>query len=122
ALKSKSFNNQAKPLQSLCCRAFLLFSLSLFPFALSACIWAVFERAENPEKSKEKTAKKKKKSPKKTKIRTADRTDQQIPDFEYDDYGNLVLDRDKEIQEIRYNHLNLPTKISFTNNREISYL
>src|SRR5690606_36984262 len=46
---------------------------------------------------------------------------QQIPDFEYDDYGNLVLDRDKEIQEIRYNHLNLPTKISFTNNREISY-
>src|SRR5690606_16115899 len=46
---------------------------------------------------------------------------QQIPDFEYDDYGNLVLDRDKEIQEIRYNHLNLPTKISFTSNREISY-
>src|SRR5690606_24610496 len=48
--------------------------------------------------------------------------DQQIPDFEYDDYGNLVLDRDKEIQEIRYNHLNLPTKISFTSNREISYI
>src|SRR5690606_5211394 len=51
----------------------------------------------------------------------AERTNQQIPDFEYDDYGNLVLNRDKEIQEIRYNHLNLPTKISFTNNREISY-
>src|SRR5690606_27696872 len=48
--------------------------------------------------------------------------DQPTPDFEYDDYGNLVLDRDKEIQEIRYNHLNLPTKISFTSNREISYI
>ena len=38
------------------------------------------------------------------------------PDFEYDDYGNLIIDRNKGITEIVYNHLNLPKKITFDNN------
>src|SRR5690554_176869 len=43
-------------------------------------------------------------------------------DFEYDDYGNMVIDRNKEITNITYNHLNLPKKITFENNRSIEYL
>jgi RHS repeat-associated protein len=34
-------------------------------------------------------------------------------DFEYDHYGNLILDRNKNINSITYNHLNLPKKIVF---------
>jgi hypothetical protein len=34
-------------------------------------------------------------------------------DFKYDGYGNLILDRNKGIDEITYNHLNLPTEIDF---------
>ena len=44
------------------------------------------------------------------------------PDFEYDDYGNLIIDRNKGITEIVYNHLNLPKKITFDNNDVIEYL
>ena len=33
----------------------------------------------------------------------------------YDDYGNLIEDRNKGITEIVYNHLNLPKKIIFDN-------
>lgn len=43
-------------------------------------------------------------------------------DFEYDTYGNLVKDRNKKIDKIRYNHLNLPKKITFENNDVIEYL
>jgi len=43
-------------------------------------------------------------------------------DFEYDDYGNMVIDRNKEITNITYNHLNLPKKITFENNQSIEYL
>lgn len=42
-------------------------------------------------------------------------------DFEYDDYGNLIADKDKEIKEIFYNHLNLPVKIIFDRGGEIDY-
>ncbi|WP_164905210.1 hypothetical protein [Aequorivita ciconiae] len=44
------------------------------------------------------------------------------PDFKYDNYGNLIADRDKEIKEIVYNHLNLPVKIIFENGGEIDYI
>ena len=44
------------------------------------------------------------------------------PDFEYDDYGNLIIDRNKGINEITYNHLNLPKKIVFENDNTIEYL
>src|SRR5690554_4320267 len=43
-------------------------------------------------------------------------------DFEYDDYGNMIVDRNKEITNITYNHLNLPKKITFENNRSIEYI
>src|SRR5690554_6424559 len=43
-------------------------------------------------------------------------------DFEYDDYGNMVIDRNKGITNITYNHLNLPKKIMFGNNQSIEYL
>src|SRR5690554_6228651 len=43
-------------------------------------------------------------------------------DFEYDDYGNMIVDRNKGITNITYNHLNLPKKITFENNRSIEYL
>src|SRR5690554_1292225 len=43
-------------------------------------------------------------------------------DFEYDDYGNMVEDRNKKITNITYNHLNLPKKITFENNQSIEYI
>src|SRR5690554_1632876 len=43
-------------------------------------------------------------------------------DFEYDDYGNMIVDRNKGITNITYNHLNLPKKITFENNRSIEYI
>lgn len=43
-------------------------------------------------------------------------------DFEYDLYGNLIKDRNKDIAGITYNHLNLPKKIVFENDDEIEYL
>ncbi|MDO5655051.1 MAG: hypothetical protein Q4G27_02805 [Flavobacteriaceae bacterium] len=79
AQNQKVINNQTKPLQSLCCRGFPLFFAPSFPVALSACIWAVFERAKNPKNQSKKQQKKKKKSPEKSKIRTADRTDPKEP-------------------------------------------
>ena len=46
------------------------------------------------------------------------------PDYEYDDNGNLILDKTKNITNITYNHLNLPVKITFENNSQkyIEYL
>ncbi len=47
----------------------------------------------------------------------------QNDDFEYDDHGNLIKDRNKEITNITYNHLNLPTKVTFEGtNKFIEYL
>src|SRR5690554_1433783 len=46
----------------------------------------------------------------------------QLNDFEYDDYGNMVEDRNKGITEIIYNHLNLPKEIKFGTNGTIIYL
>lgn len=43
-------------------------------------------------------------------------------DFDYDDYGNMVEDMNKKITNITYNHLNLPKKITFENNRSIEYI
>src|SRR5690554_6522771 len=44
------------------------------------------------------------------------------PDFEYDDYGNLTRNRDKEISNIVYNHLHLPVEITFDGGQKIEYL
>ncbi len=43
-------------------------------------------------------------------------------DFEYDTYGNLIIDRNKGITEISYNHLNLPKKITFGTQGTMTYL
>ncbi len=45
-------------------------------------------------------------------------------DYKYDENGNMILDTNKGITNIVYNHLNLPTKITFNENQntEISYL
>jgi len=53
-------------------------------------------------------------------IRCVDK--KQNADFEYDDYGNLIVDNNKGITEIIYNHLNLPKKITVGTNRTIEYL
>src|SRR5690554_1206103 len=45
-----------------------------------------------------------------------------LNDFEYDDYGNMIVDRNKKITNITYNHLNLPKKITFENNQSIEYI
>ncbi len=46
-------------------------------------------------------------------------------DFEYDDNGNMVIDRNKGITGMTYNHLNLPTTVSISNSEgtgTISYI
>ena len=43
-------------------------------------------------------------------------------DYQYDDNGNMIIDRNKGIQNISYNHLNLPVEITFSNDGKISYL
>lgn len=43
-------------------------------------------------------------------------------DYEYDDFGNMVVDANKDIIDIDYNHLNLPIKIYFGNGTSIIYL
>ncbi|WP_462249227.1 DUF6443 domain-containing protein [Ekhidna sp.] len=44
-------------------------------------------------------------------------------DYEYDANGNMVKDRNKEIDSIHYNHLNLPVKVAFeTAGDSITYL
>ena len=42
--------------------------------------------------------------------------------YSYDTNGNLTADPNKEITSIAYNHLNLPTTITFTNSRSISFM
>ncbi|HAS42422.1 MAG TPA: hypothetical protein DCS93_18230 [Microscillaceae bacterium] len=43
------------------------------------------------------------------------------PDYIYDVNGNMIQDKNKEITTIQYNHLNLPTVISFSGSRRIEY-
>jgi RHS repeat-associated protein len=45
-------------------------------------------------------------------------------DYDYDTFGNMITDRNKGIMEggIKYNHLNLPTSITFDNGSTITYL
>lgn len=49
---------------------------------------------------------------------TTDSTD----DYEYDDFGNMISDANKQINIIYYNHLNLPIKIVFRAGGIIEYL
>ena len=42
-------------------------------------------------------------------------------DYIYDDNGNMTEDKNKGITSISYNHLNLPTQITFDNGSSISY-
>ena len=48
----------------------------------------------------------------------------QTEDYKYDGNGNMTQDWNKEISNITYNHLNLPTKIEFGTNgqRKIQYI
>lgn len=43
-------------------------------------------------------------------------------EYTYDDFGNMISDENKEIDQIYYNHLNLPTKVDFANGDRIEYL
>ncbi len=43
-------------------------------------------------------------------------------DYSYDANGNMIEDKNKGITSITYNHLNLPTQISFDNGNSISYI
>lgn len=43
-------------------------------------------------------------------------------DYLYDDNGNMVTDKNKNITEIQYNHLNLPKKITFGTTGSIEYI
>ena len=47
-----------------------------------------------------------------------------IDDYRYDANGNMVLDENKDISLIKYNHLNLPVKVEFngSSNDNISYI
>lgn len=43
-------------------------------------------------------------------------------EYGYDDFGNMVRDDNKGITDIKYNHLNLPTKIILGTSGEIEYV
>ncbi|MEY2702836.1 MAG: hypothetical protein RLY43_1474 [Bacteroidota bacterium] len=43
-------------------------------------------------------------------------------DYVYDGNGNMTMDKNKNITAITYNHLNLPTQITFGNNGNIVYI
>ena len=43
-------------------------------------------------------------------------------DYQYDDNGNMVEDKNKSISNISYNHLNLPRTVSFGGSDEIEYI
>jgi RHS repeat-associated protein len=45
-----------------------------------------------------------------------------LPDFVYDANGNMIVDRNKAITNIKYNHLNLPTEIFYTTTKKINYI
>lgn len=43
-------------------------------------------------------------------------------DFAYDSNGNMIRDDNKQIASIAYNHLDLPTKVTFSKNNSTSYI
>jgi RHS repeat-associated protein len=43
-------------------------------------------------------------------------------DYKYDNYGNMIVDKNKKIEIITYNHLNLPTEINFGDSGIIYYI
>ncbi len=43
-------------------------------------------------------------------------------DYDYDANGNLIVDRNKNVTSIKYNHLNLPTEITVGTNNYIVYI
>ena len=43
-------------------------------------------------------------------------------DYAYDDNGNMISDANKDITNIRYNHLNLPKEVIFENGNKIVYI
>jgi RHS repeat-associated protein len=43
-------------------------------------------------------------------------------DYAYDGNGNMIKDENKNIESIKYNHLNLPVKISFADSNIIDYI
>lgn len=45
-----------------------------------------------------------------------------INEYIYDEHGNMTQDGNKAIENITYNHLNLPVEILFFGNRKISYI
>ncbi|OXA91101.1 hypothetical protein B0A66_12035 [Flavobacterium hercynium] len=45
-----------------------------------------------------------------------------VDDYSYDDNGNMIKDNNKNITAIAYNHLNLPTQISFATTGNIVYI
>ena len=48
-------------------------------------------------------------------------TSANVDDFEYDTFGNLIMNRDKDIQTVVYNHLNLPVKVTFGHGASLAY-
>ena len=44
------------------------------------------------------------------------------PEYGYDANGNMILDLNKGISNINYNHLNLPEQVSFENGASVKYL
>ena len=45
-----------------------------------------------------------------------------VDDYEYDENGNMTVDRNKGITSITYNYLNLPTQIYWAADKKIDYL
>jgi RHS repeat-associated protein len=43
-----------------------------------------------------------------------------LNDYQYDDFGNMIIDRNKGVTNINYNHLNLPRSIIFNENQQTS--
>ncbi len=43
-------------------------------------------------------------------------------DYTYDENGNLLMDNNKGITNIAYNHLNLPTQVTFAEDKYINYI
>src|SRR5690606_19881243 len=48
-------------------------------------------------------------------------TNANVDEFEYDDYGNIVKNRAKQIATDTYNHLSPPVKITYTAGETIEY-
>ncbi|MGB7499673.1 MAG: RHS repeat-associated core domain-containing protein, partial [Moheibacter sp.] len=48
-------------------------------------------------------------------------TNSALDDYEYDENGNMVRDRNKGITSITYNHLNLPERVEWSANEFIAY-